>query len=198
VYSLIKMGRLCVLVSPMRWRVILAVSLLAIAACKTARTAAPVGRAEANSEKAADEPTKDLPPDLYKQMPIFPGATIEHVRKPTRTMREILFSTEAELSSIVAYYKEQLKEKNFHVTSALIMPARKTWSCGFDLNGRPGSIMLYPSEQNRSRMTIALMYELPTIRNDSLLEPREDFDVVGPGEIFEPSPKPTEKAMSKQ
>src|SRR5216684_3159277 len=88
---LIKMGRLCVLVSPMRWRVILAVCLLAIAACKTARTAAPVGRAEANSETAVDEPTKDLPPDLYKKMPIFPGATIEHVRKPTRTMREILF-----------------------------------------------------------------------------------------------------------
>lgn len=190
---LTKMRRLCVLVSPMRWRVILAVCLLAIAACKTARTATPVGRAKANSEEAADEATKDLPPDLYKEMPIFPGATIEHVRKPTRTMREILFSTDAELSPIVAYYKEQLKEKNFHVTSALIMPARKTWSCGFDLNGRPGSIMLYPSEQNKSRMTIALMYELPTIRNDSLLEPREDFDVVGPGEIFEPPPNRLKK-----
>jgi hypothetical protein len=166
----------------MRWRVILAVSLVAIAACKSARTAAPVARAEGNSEKAVDEPSKDLPPDLYKEMPIFPGATIEHVRKPTRTMREILFSTEAQLSPIVAYYKEQLKAKNFHVTSALIMPARKAWSCGFDLQGRPGSIMIYPSEQNKSRMTIALMYELPTIRNDSLLEPKEDFDVVGPGE----------------
>ena len=192
------MRRFCVLVNPMRWRVILAVCLLAIAACKTARTAAPVGRAEANSEKGLDEPTKDLPPDLFKEMPIFPGATIEHVRKPTRTMREILFSTEAELSPIVAYYKEQLKEKNFHVTSALIMPARKTWSCSFDLHGRPGNIMLYPSEQNKSRMTIALMYELPTIRNDSLLEPKEDFDVVGPDENFRAISKPTEKAMNKQ
>jgi len=182
----------------MRWRVIVAVCLLAIAACKTARPAAPVGRAEANSVKVVDEPTKDLPPDLYKEMPIFPGATIEHVRKPTRSMREILFSTDAELSPIVAYYKEQLKEKNFHVTSALIMPARKAWSCAFDLHGRPGNIMLYPSEQNKSRMTIALMYELPTIRNDSLLEPKEDFDVVGPGENFRAISKPTEKAMNKQ
>ena len=182
----------------MRWRAILAVSLLAIAACKAARTATPVTLAEANSEKAVDEPNRDLPADLYKEMPIFPGAMIEHVRKPTRKMREILFSTEAELSQIVAYYKEQLKAKNFHVTSALIMPARKTWSCSFDLKGRLGNIMLYPSEQNKSRMTIALMYELPTKRNDSLLEPKENFDVVGPGEILRAISKPTEKAMNEQ
>ena len=172
----------------MRWRVILAVCLLAIAACKTAGTAAPVGRAEANSEKGLDEPTKDLPPDLFKEMPIFPGATIEHVRKPTRTMREILFSTEAELSPIVAYYKEQLKKNNFLITSAVIMPARKVWSCGFDKDGRPGSIMLFPSEQDKSRMTIALMYELPVNQNDLFFEPKEDFDVVGPGEIVRPPP----------
>jgi len=181
----------------MRWRVILAVSLLAIAACKTARTAAPVGRAEANSEKAVDEPTKDLPPDLYKEMPIFPGATIEHVRKPTRAMREILFSTDAQFNPVVDYYKEQLKKGNFHVTSTLIMPARKTWSCDFHIDGRPGSITMFPSD-DKSRMTIDLIYELPANIDVSLLEPKEDYDAVGPGDITQPAPNPNPSNKAKR
>jgi len=166
----------------------LAVCLLAMAACKTTLTAAPRSRAETIPAKVIDEATKDLPPDLYKEMPIYPGAKIEHVRKPSLTMREILFSTDAQLSPIVAYYKEQLKKNNFLITSALIMPARKVWSCGFDKDGRPGSIMLYPTKQDKSRMTIALMYELPVNQNDLFFEPKEDFDVVGPGEIVRPPP----------
>jgi len=182
------MGRSCVLFSPERWRITLAVCLLAIAACKTPPTAAPVAPADSDSKKVSDEATTDLPPDLYKEMPIYPGAKVEHVRKPTRMMREILFSTDAELDPIVAYYKEQLKKNNFLITSALIMPARKTWSCSFDKNGRPGSIILYPSEQDKSRMTIALMYELPVNQNDLFFEPKENFDVLGPGEIVRPPP----------
>jgi len=183
-----EIGRSGILVSPQRWRITLAMCLVAIAACKTAPTAVPVAPAETDSKKVIDEATRDLPPDLYKEMPIYPGAKVEHVRKPTRMMREILFSTDAELSPIVAYYKEQLKKNNFLITSAVIMPARKVWSCGFDKDGRPGSIMLFPSEQDKSRMTIALMYELPVNQNDLFFEPKEDFDVVGPGEIVRPPP----------
>lgn len=185
-YSLAKIRRTCVLV---------VIGLAAFSACKSAQTAAPIF-VEPSTAPVSDEPTKDLPPDLYKQMPLFPGATIEHVRKPTRMMREILFSTDAELKSIATYYKEQFKKQNFQVTSTLIMPARRTWSCGFVYDGRPGSIMAYPNEQNKSRMTIALMYELPTKRDDSFLDPIEDFDVIGPGEAAQAtspatvSPKP--------
>lgn len=163
--------------------------ILALAACKTAPANPPVSPAETDSKKVADEASKKLPPDLYKEMPIYPGARIEHVRKPTRMMREILFSTDAELSAIVAYYKEQLKKNNFEVSSTVIVRARKTWSCSFEKSGRPGNIMLYPSEQDQSRMTIAVMYELPQKRNDLLFEPQEDFDVLGPGEIVPPPPK---------
>ena len=196
VYCPIEMRRFCVPVTPQRWRIGLAVCILALAACKTAPIPAPVAPAETNSEKVTDEASKTLPPDLFKEMPIYPGARIEHVRKPTRMMREILFSTDAELSAIVAYYKEQLKKNNFEVSSTVIMRARKTWSCSFEKSGRPGNIMLYPSEQDKSRMTIAVMYELPT-KNDLFFEPEEDFDVLGPGEIVQPPPNPSEKAMRK-
>ena len=75
------------------------------------------------------------------------------------------------------------------------MPARKTWSCDFHYNGRPGSIMLYPSDQDKSKMTIDLIYELPAHLDASLIEPKEDFDVEGPGEIAQqaPNPNPSEK-----
>jgi len=145
-----------------------------------------------------DEPSQELPKDLYPSMPIYPGAKIEHVRKPKGAMREIMFTSDAQMPQMVAYYKDALKKNDFHITSSLIMPARKTWSCDFHYNGRPGSIMLYPSDQDKTKMTIDLIYELPAHVDESLIEPKEDFDIEGPGEIAQQAPStnpnPTEKA----
>ena len=143
------------------------------------------------SMTAPDEPIQALPADLYKTMPIYPGAKIEHVRKPKGAMREILFSGSGEFMQMVAFYKEQLKKTDFHVTSSLRMPARKTWSCDFHFNGRPGSVMLFPSDDDKSRMTIDLIYELPAKQDETMMEPKEDFDVVGPGEIAQQAPNPS-------
>jgi hypothetical protein len=148
---------------------------------------------------APDEPSKALPPDLYKTMPMYPGAVVEHVRKPKGAMREIVLSAQAPMQEMVAYYKDGLKKNDFHITSSLIMPARKTWSCDFHYNGRPGSIMLFPSDTDKSRMTIDLIYELPAHLDESLMEPKEDFDIKGPGEIanqaqnLNPNPREKEK-----
>lgn len=178
------------------WRCALALCLLAIFACKAAPTSAPVAPPEPIPHRATDEASKELPPDLYKTMPIYPGAKVEHVRKPKGAMREIVFSTDAQLNPLVAFYKEELKKANFHITSTLIMPARKTWSCDFHIEGRPGSITMFPSDDDKSRMTIDLIYELPAHIDTSLLEPKEDFDVVGPGEIAQQAenPNPSKKA----
>jgi hypothetical protein len=59
--------------------------------------------------------------------------------------------------------------------------------------------MLFPSDTDKSRMTIDLIYELPAHLDESMMEPREDFDVKGPGEIanqapnLNPNPNPGEK-----
>jgi hypothetical protein len=166
--------------------------LLAFAACKTATVTAPVAPPTVQTASGpTDEPTKALPPDLYKAMPIYPGAVVDHVRKPKGAMREIVFSSDGQMPQMVAYYKEQLKQGDFHVTSQLIMPARKTWSCDFNYQGRPGSIMLYPSDQDKSKMTIDVIYELPAHIDESMIEPTEDFDVVGPGQIAQQAPNST-------
>ena len=128
-----------------------------------------------------DEPSKALPPDLYKTMPIYPGAKIEHVRKPKGTMREILFSADGQMPQLAAFFKDELKKNDFHIASSLIMPARKTWSCDFHKDGRPGSVMLYPADDNKNNTTIDLIYEMASNIDTSLLEPKEDFDVIGPG-----------------
>lgn len=173
-----------------------AVFLLAFAACKSAPVAAPTAPPPVPvSTGPTDEPSKALPPDLYKEMPIYPGAQVEHVRKPKGAMREIMFSSDAQMQQMVAYYKDALKKGDFHVTSSLIMPARKTWSCDFNYDGRPGSIMLYPSDQDKSKMTIDLIYELPAHQDEALMEPKEEWDVEGPGEVAQqtPNPNPNEK-----
>ncbi|MGH7925966.1 MAG: hypothetical protein ACREQH_15385 [Candidatus Binatus sp.] len=148
------------------------------------------------STTPTDEPSQALPKDLFPSMPIYPGAKIEHVRKPKGAMREILFSSDAQMPKMVAFYKEALKTNDFHTTSSLIMLARRTWSCDFQYNGRPGSLMLYPSDQDKSKMTIDLIYEMPAQVNEALIEPKEEFDVEGPGEIAQqaPNPNPSEKA----
>lgn len=175
------------------WRGVLAICLLAIAACKTPPSA-PVAPPEVGPRKVSDELTKELPPDLYKTMPIYPGARVEHVRRPKGAMREIVFSSDGQLMPMVNFYKAELKKNNFNITSSLIMPARRTWSCDFSIKGNPGSVMLFPSDEDKSRMTIDLIYELPANIDESMLEPKEDFDVIGPGEIVQQAPNPSEKA----
>ena len=173
--------------------------MVTLAACKTEPVEPKAPPVVQSTMRAPDEPSKALPPDLYKTMPMYPGAVVEHVRKPKGAMREILFSAQGDLPTMVAYYKDELKKNDFHITSSLIMPARKTWSCDFHNRGRPGSIMLFPSDTDKTRMTIDLIYELPAHIDESMMEPKEDFDVKGPGEIanqashLNPNPNPGEK-----
>jgi hypothetical protein len=168
-----------------------AVCALVCAACKSAQVAvAPVAPPPVVVAGPTDEPSQELPKDVFPAMPMYPGAKIEHVRKPKGAMREILFSSDGQMQEMVAYYKEGLKKGDFHVTSSLIMPARKTWSCDFNYEGRPGSLMLYPSDQDKSKMTIDLIYELPAHLDPSMMEPTETFDVEGPGEIAQQAPNP--------
>jgi len=179
-------------------RAVLAVLLLVgFAACKSSPVAAPVAPPTVQTATGpTDEPSNALPSDLYKAMPIYPDAKIEHVRKPKGAMREIMFSSDAQMPEMVVYYKGELKKDDFHITSSLIMPARKTWSCDFNYKGRPGSIMLYPSDEDKAKMTIDLIYELPAHIDESLIEPTENFDIEGPGEMAQqaPNPNPSEKA----
>lgn len=180
------------------WRIAFAICLLAMSSCRTRPVVSSWGSpADTGAPKLVDEATKDLPSDLYKEMPVYPGATIEHVRKPTKAMREILFSTDAQLKTVAEYYRRELTKNGFQVTSALIMPARKTWSCAFYLRGRPGSILLYPDAQHKPRMTIALMYELPAKPNSLLSEPEEVFDLIGPGEASNPSKRSSEAPTTR-
>jgi len=137
----------------------------------------------APTAKVSDEPTKELPADLYKGMPIYPGAVVTHVKKPKGAMREVVFELKNSpaLNQMVGFYKDGLKKGDFKITSSLIMPARKTWSCDFHKDGRPGSVMLYPSDDDKSATTIDLIYEVASNIDPNLLEPKEDFDVIGPG-----------------
>ena len=77
-------------------------------------------------------------------------------------MREIVFEVKnsPSLDQMVNYYKDGLKKGDFRITSSLIMRARKTWSCDFHKDGRPGSVMLYPSDNDKSSTTIDLIYEV--------------------------------------
>ena len=155
--------------------------MVTLAACKTEPVEPKAPPVVQSTMRAPDEPSKALPPDLYKTMPMYPGAVVEHVRKPKGAMREILFSAQGDLPTMVAYYKGELKKNDFHITSSLIMPARKTWSCDFHKDGRPGSVMLYPDDKDKSITVVDLIYEMPSKSDQSLQEPKEDFDVIGPG-----------------
>jgi len=137
----------------------------------------------APTAKVLDEATKEIPADLYKGMPIYPGAQVAHVRKPKGAMREVVFELKNSppLNQMVSYYKDGLKKGDFKITSSLIMPARKTWSCDFHKDGRPGSVMLYPADNDKSSTEIDLIYEMASNVDPNLLEPKEDFDVIGPG-----------------
>jgi hypothetical protein len=172
---------------------LMAIFLHGLTACKSTPAPTAVAPPVPVMTGPTDEPSKALPPDLYKEMPLYPGAQVEHVRKPKGAMREIVFSSDGQMQQMVAYFKDALKKGDFHITSSLIMPARKTWSCDFNYNGRPGSIMLYPSDEDKSKMTIDLIYELPAHLDESLMEPKEDFDIEGPGEVAQQAPNPNPK-----
>ena len=171
-----------------------AILCASLAACKSAPPPQTETAAPEPVRSNPDEPTKELPADLFKTMPIYPGAVVEHVHKPKGAMREISFSTSAQLNQLVEFYKEELKKNEFHVTSSLIMPARKTWSCDFHKNGRPATILLFPDENDKSKMTIDLIYELPPKGDASLEEAEETFDVVGPGEVAQQATNSNTKA----
>jgi hypothetical protein len=167
----------------------------ALASCKThpQSSQAPENAAVKKVALGPDEPTKALPPDLFKHMPMYPGLTVMHVRRPKGSMREILFQTDADFDKLVAFYHQQLTDNGFHVTSSLIMRAVRKWSCDFNKQGRQGSITFYPSDQDKSKITVDLIYELPSKANEAMLAPVENFDVEGPGPVAQQAPSLNEK-----
>ena len=167
---------------------VVAFLLVSLPSCKSAPPAQQNAAAPGQSNGNPDEATKTIPPDLFKEMPIYPGSSVEHVHKPKGAMREIAFSTLAPLNEVVEFYKEGLKKNDFHITSSLIMPARKTWSCDFHKNGRPATILLYPDDNDKSKMVIDLIYEMPPKVDPSMEEAEETFDVIGPGEVAQQAP----------
>ena len=40
---------------------------------------------------------------------------------------------------------------------------------------------MYPTDKDKSKMTIDLIYEIPSKTEEAFLEPVEKFDVIGPG-----------------
>jgi len=164
-------------------------ALISLTACHR-EPAQVVEPAAVPTTKISDEASKEIPADLYKGMPIYPGAVVQHVRKPKGAMREIMFEVKnsPSLNQMVGFYKDGLKKGDFRITSSLIMPARKTWSCDFHKDGRPGSVMLYPADDDKTSTTIDLIYEMASNVDPNLLEPKEDFDVIGPGQPGEVAP----------
>ncbi len=163
---------------------ILGLAALFLAACHRppAVVTAPV---ETEAPKSKYEASNEIPHDIYPQMPIYPGSIVQHVLKPRGVMREVVFVVKnpPPVTQMVDFFKEGLKKGNFKITSALIMPARRTWSCDFHLEGRPGNLTMYPDDDDKTALDIDLIYEMPSKIDQSLLEPTEDWDVVGPGEV---------------
>ncbi len=172
---------------------------VSLAACRGGQQEAFTEPVAAPTARVQDEPYKTIPTDLYAGMPIFPGAEIQHVRKPKGAMREIVFEIKhsPSLNEMVTYYKDGLKKGDFRITSSLIMPARKTWSCDFHKDGRPGSVMLYPADDDKTSTTVDLIYEVPSQMDQAMLEPREVFDVIGPGQPGDLTPAATNDSQGK-
>jgi hypothetical protein len=161
--------------------VILLPGVLWSAACTRPRKVITAARKPAVSP-GPDEPSRALPPDFDRNLPVLPGSIVEHVRTPKGAMREILFGSNASVDELIRFYKTGLQSAGYRITSTLKMPARRTWSCDFHKEGQQASIMLFPSENDKSRMTIDLVYEMPA-RDQRPVLPEEKFDIVGPGEI---------------
>ena len=172
---------------------------LPLTGCRGERTQLAAVPQAAPTAKVLDEVSKEIPSDLYKGMPIYPGAQVQHVRKTKGAMREILFELKnsPSLNQMVSFYKEGLKKGEFRITSSLIMPARKTWSCDFHKDGRPGSVMLYPEDNDKTATTIDLIYETENSIDPNLLEPKEEFDVIGPDQPGEVAPVAANDSQDK-
>jgi hypothetical protein len=56
------------------------------------------------------------------------------------------------------------------------------------------TLLLDPHDLDKSRMTIDLVYEIPRKVDPELMEPVENFDVVGPGEYVQKTTTQQEKA----
>ena len=95
---------------------VVAFLLVSLASCKSAPPTQQTAAVPPDAHSNPDEASKSIPPDLFKEMPIYPGATVEHVHKPKGAMREIAFSTSAPLNEVVEFFKEGLKKNDFHVT----------------------------------------------------------------------------------
>jgi len=166
------------------------IAIISLAACHGEQKQAITEPAAVPTAKVQDEASRQIPSDIYAGMPIYPGAEVQHVRKPKGAMREIVFELKKSppLDDMVNFYKDGLKKGDFKITSMLIMRGRKTWSCDFHKDGRPGSVMLYPADDDKTSTTIDLIYEVPSSVDQALLEPREEFDVIGPGQPGDVTP----------
>jgi hypothetical protein len=181
----------------------LSVSVLMAGALGACRVSGPAKAAHAGSAKKTAsaspyETTNQIPSDLFKTMPIYPGSKVVHVRKPKGGMREIVFELNGApaLDKLVSFYKDGLKKNNFIITSSLMLRVRNTWSCDFHKQGRPGNIALYPTGKDKSKMTIDLIYEIPSKSEQAFLAPVEKFDVIGPGRpgtVAQTAPNENEK-----
>src|ERR1700722_9747015 len=178
------LSRLLTPLRKMALGVVLGLTVIAMSACNGGAKQAITEPAAAPTSKVQDEASKEVPADLYAGMPIYPGAEIQHVRKPKGAMREIVFQLKNSppLDQMVNFYKDGLKKGDFKITSMLIMRGRKTWSCDFHKDGRPGSVMLYHDDNGTTSTTIDLFYEVPSNTSQALLDPKEEFDIVGPAE----------------
>jgi hypothetical protein len=168
--------------------------LFGLGACQ-GREAPAVPTAEVKPAAATgpDEPSIAMPADFDASLPIFPNATVEHVRRPKGLMREILLDSATPVDRLIDFYKEALEKNGYEVTSTMKSAARKTWSCDFHKAGEQDSVMLYPSDQDQSHVTIDLIYEMPQKGDGELAIPEEKFDVVGPGEVAQQTQDSNEK-----
>ena len=179
--------------------------ILVISACHKTQNTPPVSEqsqndaadtAQAAPKGNPDEATKALPSEFPKNLPVFPGAAIEHVRKPKGSMREIFLVSGAQLDQLVNFYKDQLAKAGYDVTSTLKMAARRTWSCDFHKGGQQCSVMLFPNDQDKTKLTIDLIYQMPATVAVVPTLPQETFDVIGPGQPPQPTQNQTKTNLT--
>ena len=171
----------------------LVLGLLALAGCRSSGHSAAPAETRPAAKIGPDEPTTALPADFDKTLPVFPGAMVEHVRRPQGAMREILMSASTSFGKLIDFYKRSLNGGGYQITSTLKSAPRRTWSCEFHKAGRQAGILLYPSDKDKSRMTIDFIYEMPSRSNGRPTAPDEQFDVIGSGEVAQQTHKPERK-----
>lgn len=176
-----------------KWRpAALGLWALIVLGCHAAPRAVTVAPKLAKPE-SLEEPSRELPADFSRTIPIYPGAKVDSVRRPKGAMREIFFTSDGQLDPMIEYYKEGLGKGGYQITATLKMAARKTWSCDFHKGGQQASVMIFPNEKDPSLVTIDLIYEIPSTATAAADPTHEDFDVIGPGEIAQSGPNQNEK-----